>query len=128
MAGPFDGFDKSIGEGSEAIYTAFGMSIFGAIISALSTLPGGEMVVQYLVLFLSLMAVADAVVILGATQEALEAPLGYIIGRALGLWLMIHIGRILGVSMKVYIISFLILLTFGAIKLFLITCEEAPVL
>ncbi|HII68197.1 MAG TPA: hypothetical protein HA302_09430 [Thermococcaceae archaeon] len=111
------GFDESISEGVEGLYAALFMSIVGVMISVFSTLPSGDFVTNYLILFLVIMGMTDVTMILAVAQEALEASIGYIAGRVVGLLLMIYLGRMIGVSMTPYLISLLVLLLVVVVKI-----------
>ncbi|ACS90091.1 hypothetical protein [Thermococcus sibiricus] len=117
MGGFLKGFDESISEGVEGLYAALFMSIVGVMISVFSTLPSGDFVTNYLILFLVIMGMTDVTMILAVAQEALEASIGYIAGRVVGLLLMIYLGRMIGVSMTPYLISLLVLLLVVVVKI-----------
>ncbi|NJE76926.1 hypothetical protein [Thermococcus sp. ES12] len=120
----FEAFGKSVNEGVEGIRMALFLSTMGMIISALSTLPGGDFVIEYWFMFLAIMSLADVLMIFVVAQEALEASIGYILGRAVGLLLMAWIGKIIGVSIKIYVVSYILLLVILILKVYLVFQEQ----
>jgi len=117
-------FEESVGEGVEGIAVALVLMAMGVVISLLGAVLGENSAIYYWLIFLVIISLADIVVIFETAEEALKASVGYILGRAIGLLLVIWLGKLVGVSVTTYIANYFLLLMIFGVKMYLITQEQ----